>query len=246
VIEDILCIMWKESRSVLKFHGRRGQLIFSVLPPAILAIYFPWSLGPDWANLYLSLFIAVIIPLLVVSITIPDSFAGERERHTLETMLGSRLTDQSILLGKLLISVIIGWGLAVVVLLLSIVTLNVIHWQGQVIFYKPMIFLASLALSLLISLLAGSLGVHISMRAPTVQVAQQNLLTWLMLPPMLLGFVPLVFFSMPDGVVQMRDVLAKLNGDLVVWFVIGVLFLMDLVLLPLNVVRFKRSNLILD
>lgn len=257
LLKDIATMLWKESRTLITLRGKRGQMVFSILPTFILAVFFPWSLGLDWANLYLPLFVTIFIPLVFVSITVPDSFAGERERHTLETLLSSRLSDRAILSGKLLGPVLGGWGMSLLVLLLSIITLNITHWQGKIVFYRPMIFLACLAAGLLIAVLAAALGVIFSIRAPTVQAAQQSLLTWLMLPPMLLGFIPLLLLNMPADVARRLSLdflntpnraqfFAGLNGDLIVWSIIGLLFLAASGLLALTFFKFRRSRLILD
>ena len=53
---------------------------------------------------------------MMVSSLVADSFAGERERHTLETLLASRLPDRAILAGKLLVPVAVAWGAALLAL----------------------------------------------------------------------------------------------------------------------------------
>jgi len=51
-----------------------------------------------------------IIPLAVTSIIAADSFAGEKERRTLEPLCVAPLTDAELFLGKILTSIIIGLG----------------------------------------------------------------------------------------------------------------------------------------
>ena len=48
---------------------------------------------------------------------IGDAIAGERERHTLETLLASRMPDRAILLGKVIAIVLYAWGMGVLSLL---------------------------------------------------------------------------------------------------------------------------------
>ena len=63
---------------------------------------------------------------------IADSFAGERERHTLETLLASRLSDRAILFGKIAACIAYGWLMAMLCVLVGTITENVSHWEGQV------------------------------------------------------------------------------------------------------------------
>lgn len=247
MIADIRTMIWKEYRSLLRYQGRRSQLIVSLLTPLLVSIIFPIQFGLDWAQGYFSLFVGVAIPLLIVGITVPDAIAGERERHTLETLLASRLSDQAILLGKLLVSVFTGWVGTLLVFVVSLVVLNLTHADGQIIFYRPAVFLAQLASSLAMSLLVASLGVLISMHAPTVQIAQQNLFTSLMVPMMLVGFIPMVFMllvPLPDKLGTLRTLIANLKADQVVWIIIGVLMLIDTGLLLIGLSRFKRHRLV--
>jgi len=247
MISDIRTMIWKESKSLLRYQGRRSQLVISLLTPLIVSIYFPTQLGMDWANGYFSLFVGIVIPLMVVGITVPDAIAGERERHTLETLLASRLPDRAILLGKILVSVLVGWCVTLLVFALSLIVLNVTHPEEGIIFYRSGVFLAQLASSLGMSLLVAGLGVLISMRAPTVQIAQQNLFTFLMVPMMLLGFIPLIITQLgsePGSLDNLRTFISQIRADQVVWSVIGFIYLVDAGFLLVGLTRFNRHRLV--
>lgn len=64
---------------------------------------------------------ARVRPVLITFIG--DAIAGERERHTLETLLASRIGYRAILPGKLIVTVGYAWGMALVGLLLSLVVI---------------------------------------------------------------------------------------------------------------------------
>jgi ABC-2 type transport system permease protein len=105
-----------------------------------------------------------------------DTIAGERERHTPETLLASRISDRAILLGKLIAIVGYAWGIVLVSLLIGVVSANLAQRLGRWIFYAPFgLLLEALALSLLTSVLAASVGVLISLRAATSRQAQQTM-----------------------------------------------------------------------
>ena len=79
---DILTVMWKERKGLLRQRGSRARAIVTMLIPVVMiAIIFPWSMGIDWFKDPVgAILVAVIIPMLLVGITIPESFAGEREQ----------------------------------------------------------------------------------------------------------------------------------------------------------------------
>ena len=106
MIQDILTVMWKERNALFIQPRSRYRLVVTFLVPIGLSIWMPWDTGRDWFQDYLpSLIVTFALPLLVVGVMIPDSFAGERERKTLETLLSSRLPDRAILFGKLFVAI---------------------------------------------------------------------------------------------------------------------------------------------
>ena len=134
MIRDILTVMWKEWRELLPVgvtsRGRnRSWNLMIVL--AVFGVFLPLQSGREWVQSPLTLLYWAWVPLFMTTGVVADSFAGERERHTLETLLSTRLPDTAILLGKLLTSVLYGWGLAAVSVLLGLVTVNVATWNGR-------------------------------------------------------------------------------------------------------------------
>jgi ABC-2 type transport system permease protein len=242
---DILTIMWKERKGLFRVQGRRSQALLTMLSPVFLAIYMPWSMGPDWVESGMSIALSVIVPFILVGITVPDSFAGERERHTLPTLLASRLPDRAILFGKLATAVIFGWGAMLMVLVLSLVTVNVAHWSGQLLFYDPTILIADLGISFLVAVLTAGLGVLFSLRSSTVQQAQQTLMAVLLLPAMLLQLGGAMLLGSDSGRARLREVLSTLSLEQVVLIVAAVLIVADVAALMAAMARFKRARLIL-
>jgi len=175
-MNDLLTMMWKEAKDLL-FQGGWRALIRPVLLVGILGVYLPLQFGLQWLALS-PIEIAVIlwIPFSVIISFIGDAIAGERERHTLETLLASRISDRAILLGKVIVTVGYAWGMALVSLLVGLVLVNLFHGDDRWAFYHPFdLFLEVLALSLLCCVLGASAGVLISLRSATVRQAQQIL-----------------------------------------------------------------------
>ena len=243
--DDILTVMWKERKGLFRVRGRRAQALLAMFSPVLLAVFFPLQEGVKWVQSPLSLLLAFIAPLILVGISIPDSFAGERERHTLPTLLASRLSDRAILFGKIITSVTFGWGVTLILLLISLVTVNVAHWDGHILFYKPSILLAALVFSFLVAMLTAAAGVLFSLRAATAQEAQQTLMAVLMIPPMILQFALFAIMRSDSGKARFREVLATLSFEQVILVIVVVLLVLDAVLLMAAMARFKRARLIL-
>ena len=104
-MSDLLTMMWKEWKDLL-FQGGWRAWIRPVLLVGILGVYLPLQAGLQWLDLSpLELFVVLWIPFFVIISFIGDAIAGERERHTLETLLASRISDRAILLGKVIVTV---------------------------------------------------------------------------------------------------------------------------------------------
>jgi ABC-2 type transport system permease protein len=217
----------------------------TVIMPILIAIYLPWQEGQAWFHNAMSFVPVILIPFILVGITIPDSFAGERERHTLGTLLASRLSDRSILIGKIAASVLFAWAATIGILLLSAITVNALYWEGAVMFYSGTVLVADLAISLLVALLTAGAGVLISMRMDTVQSAQQSLMMILMIPLVVIQIGGVIALQSMGGRGQIKEFFAALELGEVALVVAVALLIIDLVLLVGAFASFRRARLIL-
>jgi ABC-2 type transport system permease protein len=243
MIEDIQTVMWKERKSVFRYQGSRTRFLLVLLTPVLLAVVLPWQWGAEWVQQVPSVILSILIPVVIVGITVPDSFAGERERHTLGTLLASRLPDRAILIGKLTVSIVFAWVVTVVVLLASLITVNIAHGEGELILYTPIVAFADLSLSFLAAVLFAATGVLISMRAKTVQQAAQVLMSIFLVPAMLLQLVGFVFMT------QFRDLIDRIvsqDGRQLLAVVLAVLVVLAAGMLIAAVATFRRSRLVLS
>lgn len=237
-MSDLLTMMWKESKDLL-FQGGWRAWIRPVLLVGILGVYLPLQFGLGWLELSpIEMYVILWIPFSVIISFIGDAIAGERERHTLETLLASRISDRAILLGKVIVTVGYAWGMALVSLLLGLVLVNLLSGHGSWAFYHPVdVFLEALALSLLSCVLGASAGVLISLRSATVRQAQQILSV---------GTLVLIF----GGIFALRALPASFVSSLsysqFLLLVIAVLAVLDAILLGLSLVSFQRSRLIVS
>lgn len=248
MMRDISTMFWKERKNLLRQGGSRRRAVLTVsMIFVLIGVFFPLQMGRDWLNTAWSLLAAFIFPLILVGITIPESFAGEREQHTLPTLLASRLPDRAIFFGKLGLAIAYGWLATLLILLVSVVVVNMLFWEGRIMFYEPGILLADVVASFLMSCLTASLGVLISLRSATTQGAQQALMFTLLIPLMALQLIPVVLTSLvPNGREIFRQLIEETNFGTLILVVVAVLVVIDAGLLLAATARFKRSRLILS
>ncbi len=248
MLRDIQTILWKEWKELLTGRGVRGGWLNLCIMLGVFGIFLPYQFGPTLVTSPLSLAVWLWVPAFLVLQVIADSFAGERERHTLETLLASRLSDRAILLGKIAAAMTYGCGLSVVSLVLGLATINLAFGHGQLILYPPATGLGILAFTLLSGGLTATLGVLISLRAATVRQAYQVMSISIMV--VLFGGVygiQGIAKALPPAIgAQVARWLAQANLGQIILLSSAVLALLNVFLLAAVLARFQRAKLMLD
>lgn len=243
MLYDIFIIMQKELKEIFVQRGSLRAGITNVLiVVGISGILFPLQSGPEWVKSPIGLVTVAWLPMFMSMGLVADAFAGERERHTLETLLASRLSDQAILYGKMLASIVYGFGIAMAGMLLGALVVNM-QYPG-VGFYSMPYFMAAVIFCLLGMLLVTGIGVQVSLHASNVRQAYQKMsigfmILWL---PIILGpqLLPQAWTA------QIIGWLSNVNGQQAALFFVALLVAADLFLIVLANKRFQRSQLILD
>lgn len=245
MLTDLWTVMWKEGREVLRMGGRRRRAVVRLIVAiGALGVIWPWQLGPQFITTPIGVLLAAFTSAMHVAGVVPDSFAGERERHTLETLLASRLSDRAILFGKLAALLVYGLCAAVIVLLFGWATVNIIHREGAILFYQVSSLVAAAAFSIIAAGFMGAVGVLISLRAATVKQAQQILATLMLV----LVFAPMIALpAIP------QDWRAAAIHAYQRWGLTGIgvaaaagLIVLQVILYAAAVARFKRGRLIVE
>jgi len=241
---DILTILWKEGKGLLRFSDNRGKGIVTLVTPIVVfGVILPIQLSDEWLTGLWSLIVAFFTPMILISTTISESFAGERERHTLETLLASRLPDRAILFGKLLTSILFGWGMTFFLLCVSLLVANLMIGGDGFQIYQADIFWLDICGSLLAAGFVSGLGIVISLRSATVQSAAQSLMSMIFLPFLLLqAVVFLLPVFLPKAAIQ--AILDQLNFHNIMMIVLAAMLVADIILFLGAVSRFQRSRLI--
>lgn len=228
---------WMEILDQFMRFRRGGWSILLVV--FFLGIFVPLQLGPGWANFAVMFFYWPFLTSSMTSTIVSDSVAGERERHTIETLLATRLSDASILLGKVLAAVLYGYAFALSNLAIGMITVHVTYGDRAESMSAGR-FAALLALLGSSAFFVAGLGVLVSLRAATVRQAQQ-----------LFGVILLIATMLPFGLMQvlpvaMRERVAAKTQELgiegIAWWTSGVCAGLAVILLAIAVRRFRRGD----
>ena len=244
MIADVGTIMWKEFKELFHQRGRfRGGSIGVLIFVFGFGILMPLQTGSGWVESPIGLVFWAWLPYLLVSGVTADTFAGERERRTLETMLASCISDRALLIAKIGSAVVYGWGLTITNILVGLVTVNVAFSEGNLLIFPPATMLGILGISLLVAVFGAGLGVTISLRAATVRQAQQTMGTI-----MFVMVIPL--FALPmlpeEWKVEASRILANADLEAILAAVAAAFLVIDTALVLFAMSRFKRARLILD
>jgi ABC-2 type transport system permease protein len=239
-MKDMATMIVKETKELFSQGGLTGYLPTLVFL-AIGGVVYPlisWSSWIQLGGLAIPLILFLTFQQIVASAA--DSFVGERERHTLETLLASRMPDRAILLGK--IGALVGYGVGInfSLLVLGWLAITLVHGQERLGFYPLDLLLLTLGLGLGVTILAASAGVLVSMRSATARQAQQMLAVG--------GLV--VTFGGAFGLLELTSHLLPAWGIVLslaqlLALLLGLLTVIDIIVLTLALERFQRSRLIL-
>lgn len=142
--------------------------LISNLPPDIQEMLSNYNTNQTMVYIMVLYFFApffLIIPVMASSVIGSDSFAGERERKTIEALLATPISDSELLLGKILVSFIpammvtfVSFGIyAVIVDALTygmfggVLLLPNVNWLIMMLGVTPVIALCSIGLTVMIS-----------------------------------------------------------------------------------------------
>lgn len=245
MIHDVWTVARKEwleiADQLLRFKRGGWSILLVIL---FLGVFSPLQLGVSWLSSPLMFFYWPILTSSMTSSLIADAIAGERERHTLETLLASRLSDTSVILGKIVAAVMYGFAFASVNLLVGWVVLNIRHGRGAVLLMPGDRVVALLSLIAAGATFIAGIGVFVSQRAATVRQAQQTFGVIILL----LMMSPVLFFQFTSPEVQARVLgdAAQVGIEVLSLRAAGVLAALAVVLNAIAVSRFKRGRVSLD
>lgn len=210
------------------------QLLIDRMPAGLqsgLADYTPVQQIIVLMLVYLMAPMYLIVPLMVASVIAADSFAGEKERKTLEALLYTPTTDRELLLAKLLGAWVPAVAVGLIGFLLYSIVANVAAWpiMGGLFFPNAMWWALALWVGPAVAGLGLVVTVLISARAQGFQDAYQM------------------------GVIVVLPILLLVIGQAtgVIYFSLALVLLLGLILWVLNVFllyfggrQFQRTTLL--
>lgn len=243
MLTDIWTVTQKELKEiVVTGGGGRGRWSFLIFL-GVFGVFLPLQGGVRGLETGQVMIFFAWVPFMLASTVIADTFAGERERHTLETLLATRLSDRAILFGKMLAAILYALGLLLASIALSVVTVNIVYRPERFTMYPPLVLIIVVAVSALGALLATGIGVLVSLRASTTRQAQQTMglaIIALFLPFYVIPFLPEPVVE--RGVAFLKTIPPVAAGAAALAFVL----VLNAVIIRAALARFKRSRLILD
>lgn len=245
MIHDIWTVARKEWLEIvdqlLRFKRGGWSVILVIL---FLGVVSPLQMGIHWLTSPLMYFYWPLLTSSMTSTLIADAVAGERERHTLETLLATRLSDSAIILGKIVAAVGYGCSFAVTNIILGLIVVNVQHYEGHLLYFTGARLPALLALVASVALFISGLGVFVSLRASTVRQAQQTfgviILLFMMAPVILLQVIS------PSTQEKMMTMATQIGLEVATFRVALAIAGAAIVLNAGAIARFKRGQLALE
>lgn len=173
MVRDILTIIQKEMWEYWQMRGSKAPWRGHVFAVVLFSIWPAMSGAGLMASPWCSLMWAWIVTIMTTPY-VADSFAGERERHTLDTLLSSRLPDRAIVIGKLLSASLCSWATGMASLPLSVVLANVFNPNHTAVHLHPTVwFTAPITALCFAFMVAGNSSVFVT-KAVTVKQATQT------------------------------------------------------------------------
>lgn len=174
----------------------------------------------------------LIVPIMASSVIASDSFAGEKERKTIEALLATPLTDSELFLGKILVAFVP----AIIITFASFGIYSIVvdaltagMFSGLRLLPNPIWMTMIFGLAPAIALTSIGLTVTISAKVKGFREAQQ--ISVVLIAP-ILGLV----FGQISG--------ALFLGDVVLYGLIGVFALADVIVFYVGVRVFKREEIL--
>jgi ABC-2 type transport system permease protein len=175
--------------------------------------------------------IFLLIPAMASSVIASDSFAGEKERKTIEGLLATPITDAELLLGKILVAFIPAMGVTILSFMAYTMVIDTLAFSifGKAIMPTLNWILVIFGLAPAISIMGIGLSVMISARVKGFREAQQ-ISVLLILP--IMGLV----LAQVSGVLLLTPT--------VILLISSGFYIVDVIIIILSVKIFRREEIL--
>ncbi len=174
----------------------------------------------------------LIIPLMASSVIASDSFAGEKERKTIEALLATPISDSELLIGKILVSFIPSITVTIVSFVIYSIVVDASSigiFDGRLLLPNTLWIMLIFGLAPAIAIAGIGLTVIISAKVKGFREAQQISVV------LLIPILALVFGQVAGAIIF---------GPLMILGLIGVFAVVDLLVLKVGVKIFRREEIL--
>ncbi|CAN5736720.1 hypothetical protein BH23CHL2_BH23CHL2_36470 [soil metagenome] len=190
---DVWTVIWRDLRMYRAQFDEPRRLALGVGASfaflVAMELFFGIHEQIDRASPVLLIWVWCWLPLGSAVTLSTDAVAGERERHTLESLLATRLPARAILIGKVLAVTVQSWISALALAAGALIALNLVTiWSGDLVIYPASVMVAGPLVSLLLTLLGTLVALVLSIDAETVRQANFRILIATSLLPVLIIF----------------------------------------------------------
>ncbi|MBT3241248.1 MAG: hypothetical protein HN357_10210, partial [Chloroflexi bacterium] len=207
------------------------------------AIYEPIKMEANWIDSPIMAFPFIfLIPFVVIGFITPNSIVGERIAKTLEPLLATPARNISIVIGKTGMAVLIGWGVALVNMLIGLIVVNIFHSMGEIIFYPIDLLIGMVLGSLLLSIFISVAGINSSLYSATLFEAQNKLVPFI-IPLLIPAFVIGPLFPKYSDIILVKFS-NYFNTETSLPLFLWIFLIVDLLLFVIVLVRFDRERLL--
>jgi ABC-2 type transport system permease protein len=228
---DVWTVMRKEWMESIATPGCMIQPLVVVI---IFGVFTPLLAGRLWLDYPIVQWLWSWLPLAMSAGMVADTFAGERERDTLEALLASRLPDRAIVLGKVAAVAAYGWSVTLICWLAGWIAVRLAFDAAYTSAVPNPAFVLAwpFVLSGLAAWLVACVGVLISLRVQSVRQAQQLMSVAMLGALLLVGLLAAELLNLGMG----DQAVVVLTG------IAAALALLDGVLLAILLMRTQRSE----
>lgn len=198
MIPDVITVVKKELKEIMAISFSRSHVLASLLMIGLLGFFIPWKSESYFlrqTSVTLSMYI-LLTPLIVCSGFVADSFAGEKERKTLESLLATRIPDSAVFTGKIIAIFIYTYLFLLIVIFTSVGGANFYLYQAgkeEFFFYNSLSCFALFVFTIPVIIGGIAIGVFFSLQCKDTKTAfQLSRIGWFILSfPFITGWINL-------------------------------------------------------
>lgn len=119
-LTDSWTVLRKELRELsIALGACRTTVVVFALPALLTSGLLVWCAAANRSSSLLAALVWLFAPLLPAAVAVAQSFAGERQHGTFESLLATPLSPSALLAGKVTAAALFGWMASVVAFLLA-------------------------------------------------------------------------------------------------------------------------------